>query len=90
MSEPDLLIRSLLGRQSAKSFHSFVITEIGLGLASGTFVLNFILPNDAELMNRYGVLRETCKTLEVKGLVEVRAKVGTRVQPRSGWSLFGR
>lgn len=94
MSEPGLLIRSLSGRQSARNFHSFVINEIGLGVASGSFPLGSILPNDAEMMDRYGVsrtvLREALKTLEAKGLVEARAKVGTRVQPRSRWNLFDR
>lgn len=94
MTEPGLLIRSLSGRQSARNFHSFVINEIGLGVASGAFALGSILPNDAEMMNRYGVsrtvLREALKTLEAKGLVEARAKVGTRVQPRSRWNLFDR
>ena len=94
MSEPGLLIRSLSGRQSARNFHSFVINEIGLGVASGMFPLGSILPNDAEMIERYGVsrtvLREALKTLEAKGLVEARAKVGTRVQPRSRWNLFDR
>jgi DNA-binding FadR family transcriptional regulator len=94
MSEPGLLIRSLSGRQSARNFHSFVINEIGLGVASGAFPLGSILPNDAEMILRYGVsrtvLREALKTLEAKGLVEARAKVGTRVQPRSRWNLFDR
>lgn len=94
MSEPGLLIRSLSGRQSARNFHSFVINEIGLGVTSGTFALGTILPNDAEMIERYGVsrtvLREALKTLEAKGLVEARAKVGTRVQPRSRWNLFDR
>lgn len=94
MSEPGLLIRSLSGRQSARNFHSFVINEIGLGITGGTLALGSILPNDAELIDRYGVsrtvLREAIKTLEAKGLVEARAKVGTRVQPRSRWNLFDR
>ncbi len=94
MSEPGLLIRSLSGRQSARNFHSFVIHEIGLGVASGSFAIGSILPNDAEMMDRYGVsrtvLREALKTLEAKGLVEARAKVGTRVQPRNRWNLFDR
>ena len=94
MTEPGLLIRSLSGRQSARNFHSFVINEIGLGVASGGFALGSILPNDAVMMDRYGVsrtvLREALKTLEAKGLVEARAKVGTRVQPRSRWNLFDR
>lgn len=94
MSEPGLLIRSLSGRQSARNFHSFVINEIGLGVTSGNLALGSILPNDAELMGRYGVsrtvLREALKTLEAKGLVEARAKVGTRVLPRNRWNLFDR
>ena len=94
MSDPGHLIRSLSGRQSARNFHSFVITEIGLGVASGGFATGSILPNDADLMARYDVsrtvLREALKTLEAKGLVEARAKVGTRVMPRSRWNLFDR
>src|SRR5690606_30527438 len=34
------------------------------------------------------VLREALKTLEAKGLVEARPKVGTRVSPRSRWNFF--
>lgn len=94
MAEPGQLIRSLSGRQAARNFHSFVITEIGMGVASGTFPVGSVLPGDAEMIDRYGVsrtvLREALKTLEAKGLVEARAKVGTRVLPRSRWNLFDR
>ncbi len=45
-------------------------------------------------MDSYGVsrtvLREALKTLEAKGLVEARAKVGTRVLPRNRWNLYDR
>jgi DNA-binding FadR family transcriptional regulator len=34
------------------------------------------------------VLREALKTLESKGLVEARPKVGTKVSPRSRWNYF--
>ena len=104
MREPGLLIRSLSGRQSARNFHSFVINEIGPGVASGAFASGAfapgafapgsILPGDAEMMNRYSasrtVLREALKTLVAKGLVDTRSKVGTRVQPRNRWNLFNR
>ncbi|MCF1709345.1 FadR family transcriptional regulator [Tabrizicola sp. J26] len=94
MSEPGSLIRSLSGRQSARNFHSYVISEIGVGIASGRLPVGSILPNDAEMMDTYGVsrtvLREALKTLEAKGLVEARAKVGTRVLPKSRWNLFDR
>lgn len=94
MSEPGSLVRTLSGRQSARNFHSYVITEVGLAIASGRQAVGSILPNDAEMMDAYGVsrtvLREALKTLEAKGLVEARAKVGTRVLPRNRWNLFDR
>lgn len=94
MSEPGSLVRTLSGRQSAKNYHSYVITEVGLAIASGRQAVGSILPNDAEMMDAYGVsrtvLREALKTLEAKGLVEARAKVGTRVLPRNRWNLFDR
>lgn len=94
MSEPGSLIRTLSGRQSARNFHSYVINEVGLAIVSGAMPVGSILPNDAEMMDRFGVsrtvLREALKTLEAKGLVEARAKVGTRVLPQARWSLFDR
>jgi DNA-binding FadR family transcriptional regulator len=92
MSEAGSLIRSLSGRLAARNFHSFVINEIGVGIVSGRFPVGSILPNDAAMMSEYGVsrtvLREALKTLEAKGLVEARPKVGTRVSPKSRWNLF--
>ncbi|GEO86191.1 MULTISPECIES: FadR/GntR family transcriptional regulator [Alphaproteobacteria] len=92
MSEPGSLIRARSGRSAAANFHSFIINEIGAGIVSGRFPVGSILPRDAELMDMYGVsrtvLREALKTLEAKGLVEARPKVGTRVSPKSRWALF--
>ena len=94
MAEPGQLIRSLTGRPAARNFHSFVINEIGMGVASGAFPVGSTLPGDAEMIDRYEVsrtvLREAIKTLEAKGLVEARAKVGTRVLARNRWNLFDR
>lgn len=94
MAEPGQLIRSLTGRPAARNFHSFVINELGQGVASGAFPVGSTLPGDAEMMDRYEVsrtvLREAVKTLEAKGLVEARAKVGTRVLARNRWNLFDR
>jgi DNA-binding FadR family transcriptional regulator len=94
MSEPGSLIRTLSGRQSARNFHSYVISEVGRAIVAGEMPVGTGLPNDAEMMNRFGVsrtvLREALKTLEAKGLVEARAKVGTRVLPQSRWNLFDR
>ena len=92
MVEAGSLIRSLSGRPAARNFHTFVINEIGQGIVTGKFPVGSILASDAVMMETYGVsrtvLREALKTLEAKGLVEARPKVGTRVSPISRWSLF--
>jgi DNA-binding FadR family transcriptional regulator len=94
MSEPGSLIRTLSGRQAARNFHSYVINEVGRAIVSGDMPVGSGLPSDAEMIDRFGVsrtvLREALKTLEAKGLVEARAKVGTRVLPQSRWNLFDR
>ncbi|MBD8066745.1 FadR family transcriptional regulator [Devosia sp. PTR5] len=92
MIETGGLIRSLSGRRAARNFHTFVINEIGQSIVTGAFAIGSVLPTDAQMMERYGVsrtvLREALKTLEAKGLVEARPKVGTRVSPRSRWNFF--
>lgn len=94
MSEPGSLIRTLSGRQTARNFHSYVINEVGRAIVAGEMPVGSGLPGDSEMMDRFGVsrtvLREALKTLEAKGLVEARAKVGTRVLPQSRWNLFDR
>ena len=92
MIEPGSLIRSLSGRPAARNFHSFVINEIGQAIVGGSFPVGSTLASDAEMMESYGVsrtvLREALKTLEAKGLVEARPKIGTRVSPQSRWNYF--
>lgn len=94
MSEPGSLIRTLSGRPAARNFHSYVINEVGRAIVAGDMPVGSSLPGDAEMMDRFGVsrtvLREALKTLEAKGLVEARAKVGTKVLPQSRWNLFDR
>ena len=94
MSEPGSIIRALAGRPAARNFHTYVINEVGLAIVSGQIKVGEILPGDGDMMARFGVsrtvLREALKTLEAKGLVEARAKVGTRVLPQSRWNLFDR
>ncbi|MDV3252730.1 FadR family transcriptional regulator [Devosia sp. BK] len=92
MIEAGSLIRSLSGRHAARNFHTFVINEIGRAIISGEFPVGSVLASDAVMMETYGVsrtvLREALKTLEAKGLVEARPKVGTRVSPKSRWNFF--
>ncbi|WP_169194771.1 FadR/GntR family transcriptional regulator [Devosia sp. MC1541] len=92
MIETGSLIRSLSGRPAARNFHNFVINEIGLSIVTGAFPVGSTLSSDQVMMETYGVsrtvLREALKTLEAKGLVEARPKVGTRVSPISRWNFF--
>jgi DNA-binding FadR family transcriptional regulator len=92
MSELGGLIRSLGGRASARNFHSHVIGELGYRIVSGAYAVGSSLPGDAEMSAEFDVsrtvLREVLKSLESKGLVEARPKVGTKVSPRHRWSHF--
>ena len=92
MSEPGSLLRSLSGRSTARNYHSHVINEIGAGVISGRYPVGTTLPNDAEFMEEFEVsrtvLREALKTLEAKGLLEARPKVGTKVAKKSRWNLY--
>lgn len=75
-----------------KGFHGHVITDLGRSIVSGVYPENSLLPRDAELLKRYGVsrtvLREALKSLAAKGMVQPKAKIGTRVVGREGWNLF--
>lgn len=76
------------------SHTAHVIREIGTGIVSGRYPQDSILPGDADLMQQFGVsrtvLREALKTLAGKGLIQARARVGTRVRDRAAWNLFDR
>jgi DNA-binding FadR family transcriptional regulator len=86
------LIASLSGRNPARNLHSDVLWEMGLAIVSGDYAEGTILPSDTDLLDRFGVsrtvLREALKTLAAKGLIEARARIGTRVLPRNRWNLF--
>ncbi|GGB36799.1 GntR family transcriptional regulator [Tistrella bauzanensis] len=86
------LVGSISGRGRSRTNHAHVVQELGLGIVEGHFAPGSILPGDADLMARFGVsrtvLREALKTLEAKGLVQPKARIGTRVMPASHWNLF--
>jgi DNA-binding FadR family transcriptional regulator len=79
-------------KTGTRSHTSRVVNELGLGIVTGQLPEGSLLPGDQELLTKYRVsrtvLREALKTLSAKGLVQARARVGTRVQPRSAWNLF--
>ncbi len=86
------LIAKLSGRNPARNLHSDVLWELGFAIVSGQYQQGSILPPDSDLLDRFGVsrtvLREALKTLAAKGLIEARARIGTRVLPRERWNLF--
>jgi DNA-binding FadR family transcriptional regulator len=86
--------RDASANEPARSHTAHVMREIGVGIVSGRYSQNSILPGDAELMERFKVsrtvLREAMKTLAGKGLIQAKARIGTRVRDRSDWNLFDR
>ena len=83
---------SEISKTGTRSHTSRVVNDLGLGIVTGQLAEGSLLPGDQELLTKYRVsrtvLREALKTLSAKGLVQARARVGTRVQPRSAWNLF--
>ncbi len=69
-----------------------VTNELGRAIISGHYPQNTILPGDAELLAQFGVsrtvLREAMKILAGKGLLQSKARIGTRVRGRTDWNLF--
>lgn len=82
----------ILGRVPSRNFHNQLIWSLGVGIVGGLYPEGSTLPGDAELQSQQGVsrtvIREALKTLAAKGLIEARARIGTRVRPRQYWNLF--
>ncbi len=76
----------------SRSHTSRVVDDLGLKIVSGAQEQGSLLPGDGELIERYRVsrtvLREALKTLSAKGLLQAKARIGTRVRPRADWNLF--
>jgi len=72
--------------------HSEIASRIGALIVQGNIPAGSILPNEASLGDEFGVsrtgLREAMKVLASKGLVEIRRKVGTRVNAHTSWNLL--
>ena len=81
-----------LAAPPARSHTARVVDDLGLAIVSGRQQPGSLLPGDSELIERYGVsrtvLREALKTLSAKGLLQAKARIGTRVRPRDSWNLF--
>ena len=79
-------------KEPARSHTAHVVREIGLGIVAETYPQGAILPGDVDLMERFGVsrtvLREALRTLAAKGLIQPKARIGTRVRDKAHWNLF--
>jgi len=86
------LIASIAGRAPTRNLHAQVLWQLGVAIVGGDYPEGSILPSDTELLARFAVsrtvLREALKTLAAKGMIEARARIGTRVLPRARWNLF--
>lgn len=82
---------ALKGRQATTN-HARVVEQLGRDIVSGRFESGALLPGDAELAQRFRVsrtvLREALKTLDAKGLISPRVRVGTSVRARREWNHF--
>ena len=69
-----------------------VLRGIGMGIVAGEFPVGKTLPGKDVLMRRFGVsntaLREALKTLEAKGMVAARTRVGYWVREEDSWNLL--
>ena len=75
-----------------RDLHGRVAYMLATAILRGDYLPGTLLPREAELMESFGVsrtvLREALRTLNSKGLVESRPKVGTKVRRRSAWNLL--
>jgi len=83
---------SLLTTPGSRSHTARVVEDLGRAIVSSRQPEGSLLPSDSELMERYAVsrtvLREAVKTLSAKGLLQAKARIGTRVRLRSEWNMF--
>lgn len=81
-------------RQPGSRLHAGLAASIGARILDGTYPPGTLLPNEAEWGQMFGAsrtaVREAIKTLNGKGLLVSRPKIGSRVEPRERWNLLDR
>ena len=79
-------------RSSIRGLQKTVIDGIGRTIVGGRIRPGEFLPTEPELGAKYNVsrtsVREAMRVLSAKGLVEIRQKIGTRVQEADRWNIF--
>jgi GntR family transcriptional regulator, galactonate operon transcriptional repressor len=75
-----------------RNFHDQIVDLLGRRMVAGELAPGARIPPEPQLAASLGVsrlaLREAMKTLAAKGMVVIRPKTGTHVQPRAAWNLF--
>lgn len=81
-------------RKPGSRVHAELAAGIGRAILDGTYPPGSLLPNEAEWGRMFNAsrtaVREAIKTLNGKGLLASRPKVGSRVEPRERWNLLDR
>jgi DNA-binding FadR family transcriptional regulator len=81
-------------RRLGSRIHAELAAGIGTRILDGTYPPGTLLPNEAEWGQMFGAsrtaVREAIKTLNGKGLLVSRPKIGSRVEPRERWNLLDR
>lgn len=80
--------------KASRSLHHKLAQSIGEQILKGIYAPGAILPNEADWCRIYGAsrtsVREAIKTLNGKGLLASRPKIGSRVEPRERWNMLDR
>ena len=75
-----------------RNIHSQVAERIGTSIVGGQIAAGEALPSEMQICDMLGVsrpvVREAIRILTGKGLVQSRAKSGTRVRPPEQWNQF--
>jgi DNA-binding FadR family transcriptional regulator len=75
-----------------RTFQQQMVNALGLDICSGRYSPGQVIPSEIVLCEQFRVsrivVREAVKSLVAKGILDVRRKTGTVVQPRDQWHLF--
>jgi DNA-binding FadR family transcriptional regulator len=86
------IIRMMNGMGGLPTRHQDTVDRIASWIVAGRFAVDSSLPTEDEIGRQLGVsrtvVREAMRTLVAKGMVRVRRRHGTRVEPVDSWSLF--
>jgi DNA-binding FadR family transcriptional regulator len=86
--------KKAIRRPVGSRVHAELAAGIGMRILDGTYPPGTLLPNEAEWGKMFTAsrtaVREAIKTLNGKGLLVSRPKVGSRVEPRERWNLLDR